>query len=328
MTRILRSIDPYIALMLLTVGLAAVCPAVGTGARVAGAAADAGIVFLFFLYGSRLSPRAALDGIMQWRLQIAVLVCTFALFPVLGVLIAQVAPAVLPETLVSGILFLCLMPSTVQSSIAFTSIARGNVPAALCAASASNILGVFVSPILAGWLLNISGVAVSFDVFRDIALQLLAPFLVGQMLRPVIGSWIQANKRVLGLADRGSILLIIYVAFSNGMADHIWSNVDIADLALLVAILGALLAVVLVLTRMVAEKVMRLPIEDVIVLQFCGSKKSLASGLPMATVLVSGPQLGLLVLPLMLFHQIQLMVCTVLANRYAARSAVEAEATT
>jgi solute carrier family 10 (sodium/bile acid cotransporter), member 7 len=217
------------------------------------------------------------------------------------------------------VLFLCLLPSTVQSSIAFTSIARGNIPAALCAASASNMLGVFVSPVLAGWLLNTRGVTLSLDVFRDIMLQLLAPFLAGQVLRPWIAGWVQARKRLLGFADRGSILLIIYVAFSKGMVDHVWAQVNPADLLELLAVLLLLLGLALALTGCIGRTLLGLTTEDEIVLQFCGSKKSLASGLPMATVLFPGPQLSLVVLPLMLFHQVQLMVCAVLAKRYAAR---------
>ena len=319
MIRLLRLFDPYIGLMLLTIGIAAIAPASGMGAMVAGGAADAGIVLLFFLYGARLSPQAAVSGIVQWKLHIAVVLCTFVLFPLLGLAIWYKAGAILPAALITGIQLLCLMPSTVQSSIAFTSIAKGNVPAALCAASASNILGVFISPLLAGWMLQTHGVVLSFGVFRDITLQLLAPFLLGQLLRPWIGGWVQAQKRVLGYVDRGSILLIIYVAFSKGMVDNIWGQVDVADLLVLLVVLAGLLFLVLGITGFVGRRLMRLPVEDEIVLQFCGSKKSLASGLPMASVLFSGPQLGLIVLPLMLFHQLQLIVCAVLARKYAAR---------
>jgi sodium/bile acid cotransporter 7 len=322
-----RVIDPYIVLMFATVALAALFPAEGGAAPVAGAAADAGIVFLFFLYGARLSPRAAWDGLRQWRLHLAVLLSTFALFPALGLGFKAVASASLPPGLVTGVLFLCVLPSTVQSSIAFTSIARGNVPAALCAATVSNMLGIVVSPVLAAWLLHTHGVQLSFGVFRDIVLQLLAPFLAGQLLRPWIGGWVTEHRRVLGFADRGSILLIIYVAFSKGMAEHIWRQIGPRDLAVLIVLLAALLALALFSTWMIGRRILRFTVEDEIVLQFCGSKKSLASGLPMASVLFAGPQLGLIVLPLMLFHQLQLMVCAVLARRYAARPQADATGT-
>ena len=154
----------------------------------------------------------------------------------------------------------------------------------------------------------------------DIVLQLLLPFAIGQLLRPWIGPWIRDHKAALSYADRGSILLIIYVAFSKGMVDNIWAEIGATDLALLMTFLLVLLAAVLGITFFIGRKLMRLKIEDQIVLQFCGSKKSLASGLPMATVLFSGPQLGLILLPLMLFHQVQLIVCAVLARHYGART--------
>lgn len=320
MRGLLNLLDPYIGLMMLMVLLAFLLPASGIGADIVGMAADAAIIFLFFLYGTRLSPRAALDGMTQWRLQGAILLCTFVLFPLLGLLLKAGAAPLLPAPLVTGLLFLCLMPSTVQSSVAFTAIARGNIAAALCAASMSNLLGVVLSPLLAGWLMQARGVTLSFDIFRDIFLQLLAPFLVGQMLRPRIGEWIARHRRLLGLTDRGSILLIIYVAFSHGVRDNIWAQVAVTDMAILLILLSLLLAVVLVLTGYVGRRILRFGAEDEIVLQFCGSKKSLASGLPMATVLFPGPQLGLIVLPLMLFHQIQLIVCAMLARKYGARA--------
>lgn len=309
-------VDPYVALMALTVALAALLPARGTGAAVAGWAADAGIVFLFFLYGARLSPAAAIGGLKQWRLQLAVLATTYGLFPVLGLLAAAIMPGNLPPELGIGLIFLGVLPSTVQSSIAFTSIARGNVPAALCAASASNLLGVVVTPALAGWLLQAGGVQLSFDIFRDILLQLLAPFILGQVARRWIGGCVERRKKLLGYADRGSILLIIYVAFSRGMVDGIWGQVRLPDLLALSAILVLLLAVALAATAGLS-RALRFGREDAVVLTFCGSKKSLASGLPMASVLFAGPQLGLIVLPLMLFHQLQLVVCAILARRWA-----------
>lgn len=318
--RILRALDPYVLMMFGTVALAAVLPAQGVGATIAGTAADIGIVFLFFLYGTRISPAAAWEGMRHWRLQLAVLLSTFVLIPLLGLGVSAGLSGILPAPLLAGVLFLSALPSTVQSSIALVSIARGNVPAALCAASASNILGIFLTPVLAGWLLHMDGAGPSLKVFRDIVLLLLVPFLVGQVLRPWISAWVTRNKGILGLADRGSILLIIYVAFSRGMADGIWSRVSVPELAILVAVLALLLAVILALTAFGARRLVGLDTADEIVVQFCGATKSLASGLPMAGVMFAGPQVGLIVLPVMLYHQLQLVACTVLARRYAARA--------
>jgi solute carrier family 10 (sodium/bile acid cotransporter), member 7 len=311
------SIDPYIAAIVGMVGLASLVPAHGGGAVVANHATQAAIALLFFLHGAKLEPRTALAGARHWRLHAVVLMSTFVLFPLLGLTARAIAPHLLPPAMWTGILLLCVLPSTVQSSIAFTSIARGNVPAALCAATGSNLLGMMLTPLLAGLLLHTHG-GFSADALGDILLQLLLPFVAGQLARPWIGDWVARNHSILGLVDRGSVLLIVYAAFSEGVAHGIWHQVDAADLGIVLAVDAALLAAVLGLTTF-TSRVLGFSRQDEIVAVFCGSKKSLASGLPMASVLLAGHSVGLLVLPLMLFHQIQLMACAALAKRYAAR---------
>jgi solute carrier family 10 (sodium/bile acid cotransporter), member 7 len=207
-----------------------------------------------------------------------------------------------------------VLPSTVQSSIAFTSIARGNVPAALCAATASNLIGMLLTPLLAGLLLSAQG-GFSIKGIGDILLQLMLPFAAGQLSRPLIGDWAQRNKQLLGMVDRGSILLVVYTAFSEGVTQGIWHQLGLGDLGRLLAIDAALLAAVLAITTY-GSRLLGFSRADEVTIVFCGSKKSLASGLPMASVLLAGQSVGLIVLPLMLFHQIQLMVCAWLAKRY------------
>ncbi|MBC2903224.1 bile acid:sodium symporter family protein [Streptomyces cupreus] len=324
-------IDPFILLLLGTVGLAALLPARGTGAEVASGASTAAIALLFFLYGARLSTREALDGLRHWRLHVTVLACTFLVFPVLGLAARGLVPVILTDPLYQGLLFLTLVPSTVQSSIAFTSIARGNVPAAICAGSFSSLVGIVATPLLAASLIGGSAGGFSADSVVKIVLQLLVPFLAGQVLRRCgvrrgrakrveqggggrrVGGFIARHKKVLGLVDRGSILLVVYTAFSEGMVQGVWHQVSPARLAGLLAVEAVLLAVMLSLTWYGA-KALRFDREDRIAIQFAGSKKSLAAGLPMASVLF-GAHASLAVLPLMLFHQMQLMVCAVIAKR-------------
>lgn len=306
-------VDPYILLLLGTVGLAALLPARGTSADVASGASTAAIAFLFFLYGARLSTREALDGLKHWRLHVTVLACTFLVFPLLGLAARGLVPVFLTDPLYQGLLFLTLVPSTIQSSIAFTSMARGNVPAAICAGSFSSLVGIALTPLLAAALLGSGGGGFSADSLLEIVLQLLVPFLAGQVLRRWIGGFITRHKKALGLVDRGSILLVVYTAFSEGMVQGIWHQVSPARLAGLLVVEAVLLAVMLVLTWYGA-KALRFNREDRIAIQFAGSKKSLASGLPMASVLF-GAHASLAVLPLMLFHQMQLMVCAVIAKR-------------
>jgi len=317
------NIDPYIAAIVGMVGLASLVPLHGVGTIVGGYATNLAIALLFFLHGAKLEPRAALAGARHWRLHVLVLLATFVLFPALGLTARAVAPQLLPPTLWAGLLMLCVLPSTVQSSIAFTSIARGNVPAALCAATASNLLGMVLTPLLAGLLLHTHG-GFSASAVGDIALQLLVPFLAGQLARPWIGAWVGRNRGLLGLVDRGSILLVVYVAFSDGVTQGIWHQLDVANLGILLLVNAALLAAVLSLTTL-ASRALGFSRADEIVAVFCGSKKSLASGLPMATVLFAGQSAGLIVLPLMLFHQIQLMACAAMARRYAARTEAAAD---
>ncbi|WP_432030879.1 bile acid:sodium symporter family protein [Streptomyces sp. 1222.5] len=308
-------IDPYIVLLLGTVGLAALLPAAGVGADVASGASTAAIAFLFFLYGARLSTREALDGLKHWRLHGTVLICTFVVFPLLGLAARGLVPALLTQPLYQGLLFLTLVPSTIQSSIAFTSIARGNVPAAICAGSFSSLVGILLTPLLAAALLGNGGAGFSADSLVKIVLQLLVPFLAGQLLRPWISGFVTRHKKVLGFVDRGSILLVVYTAFSEGMTRGIWHQVSAVRLAALLAVEAVLLAVMLLLTWYGA-RALGFGRGDRIAIQFAGSKKSLASGLPMAGVLF-GAHASLAVLPLMLFHQMQLMVCAVIAKRRA-----------
>ncbi|CAL9387412.1 hypothetical protein SUDANB132_01184 [Streptomyces sp. enrichment culture] len=306
-------VDPYILLLLGTVGLAALLPARGTGADIASGASTAAVALLFFLYGARLSTREALDGLKHWRLHVTVLACTFVVFPVLGLAARGLVPVLLTDPLYQGLLFLTLVPSTIQSSIAFTSLARGNVPAAICAGSFSSLAGIVLTPLLAATLLGGSGGGFSGGSVLKIVLQLLVPFVAGQLLRRWIGGFITRHRKVLGLVDRGSILLVVYTAFSAGVVQGVWDRVSPARLGALLAVEAVLLAVMLLLTWYGA-RALRFGRADRITIQFAGSKKSLAAGLPMASVLF-GAQAALAVLPLMLFHQMQLMVCAVIAER-------------
>ncbi|MDT8914767.1 bile acid:sodium symporter family protein [Amycolatopsis sp. PS_44_ISF1] len=317
-------IDPFIAAILVTVGIASLLPASGATATGFGIASNVAVGLLFFLYGARLSGQEALDGLRHWRLHVTVLAATFVLFPLLGLATSVLSPGLLTGPLYTGVLFLCLLPSTVQSSIAFTSIAKGNVAAAICSASVSNLLGIVVTPLLVAVLLSGDGPGVSGAAVLNIVLQLLVPFVAGQLARRWIGEWIRKHSAPLKLVDRGSILLVVYTAFSAGMTEGIWHQLDLGPLLVLLAVCVVLLAVVLAVTG-TGAKLLGFDRADRITILFCGSKKSLASGLPMATVLFGHAQVGLIVLPLMLFHQIQLIVCATLARRYA-REAAGAEA--
>lgn len=319
------NIDPYILLLIGMVVLASIAPARGVWGSVTNICADIGIVILFFMHGARLSRQAVIDGARHWRLHSTVAAMTYVAFPALGLGVRSLP--FLSPSLGTGILFLTLLPSTVQSSIAFTAMARGNVAAAVCSASFSNLAGIFITPLLVALLITGKHGGFSTDAVVTIAGQLLLPFLSGHLLRPWIGDWIARRKRLLATVDRGSILLVVYAAFSAAVVEGLWEKVTFADLLAIAGISLVLLATVLLVSGALGRW-FGFSRADSIVLQFCGSKKSLATGVPMAGVLFSAPQVGAIILPLMIFHQIQLMVCAVLARRYAAQAEADPDEAT
>lgn len=309
-------IDRFLVAILAAALTASVFPATGAAVPIVEGATTAAIALLFFLYGARLHPRQALAGLAHWRLHLTILAFTYAVFPLAGLALAVTVPWLVNPAVYAGLLYLTLVPSTVQSSIAFTSIARGNVPGAIVSASASNLIGVVLTPALAWALMSTSGQArISGSAILDIVGQLLLPFVLGQLSRRWTADFV-ARHTWLKLVDRGSIVLVVYAAFSAGMREDMWSQVGLVDLLILLAVCLVLLSGMLSLTWFVARR-LGFNREDAIAIQFCGTKKSLASGLPMATVLFAGQPLGLLMLPLMVFHQAQLMACSALAARYA-----------
>jgi sodium/bile acid cotransporter 7 len=317
--------DVFTIAILCMVALASFLPVSGESAVVFGDITAVAIGLLFFLHGAKLSREALVSGMTHWRLHLLVLASTFVMFPLLGLVIKPLALLMLTPDLYLGILFLCVLPSTVQSSIAFTAVARGNVPAAICSATASNFLGIFLTPLLVSTLV-LHGATTpghsALDSVMAIVEQLLLPFIAGQLLRPWIGKWIDRNKGMLKFVDQGSILLVVYTAFSASVAEGLWHSISAGTLIALLALSLVLLGVALAIGTFTSRR-LGFSKEDEIAIVFCGSKKSLASGIPMAKVLFAPTSLGMIILPLMLFHQVQLMVCAVLAQRYAQRAALK-----
>lgn len=316
--------DDFTLALILVVIVASIFPCEGQVAVVFDRITSFAIGLLFFFHGAKLPRDAVLAGMRHWRLHLTVLACTFLMFPVLGILLKPLLmPLVTPE-LYLGILFLCMLPSTVQSSIAFTAVARGNVAAAVVSASASNLIGIFLTPLLVGLLVVADDANhSSIDSVISIALQLLLPFVAGQIARKWIGRWVDRHKSGLKFIDQGSILLVVYTAFSASVGQGLWEQLPLRALGGLFIVSAILLALAIGISTFAARR-LGFNKEDEIAIVFCGSKKSLASGIPIAKVLFAGHAVGAIVLPLMLFHQIQLMVCAVLAQRYAARQSLRA----
>lgn len=305
-------------MLMAAVALASLLPVRGAGALFMDGLTAAAIALLFFLHGAKLSRAAIVAGAGHWRLHGIVLAFTFLLFPLLGLAAQALASPFLAPSLAAGLLYLALLPSTVQSSIAFTSMAGGNVPAAICSASLSNLLGIILTPMLVGLLMSGASGGVSMEAARAILFQLLLPFALGHAARPWLAGLLARHGALVGWVDRGSILLIVYTAFSGAVAAGLWRTVPAAQVLLVTFISIVMLSIMLLATRTAARRLGFSTADETVIL-FCGSKKSLASGVPIAGALFPAAEIGAIILPLMIFHQIQLLACAVIAQRYAAR---------
>ncbi|MDX9998240.1 MAG: bile acid:sodium symporter family protein [Phenylobacterium sp.] len=315
------SIDWYLLAIVGMVALASILPARGETAEWTALATKVGIALVFFLHGAKLSREAVVAGMIHWRLHVLVLGVTFVVFPLAGIGLAALPAWITPPALAAGLVYLACLPSTIQSAIGFTAIARGNVAAAVCGASASNLLGIVITPLLVGTLLSAEG-GISFSSVEAILWQLLAPFVAGQLVHPFVGGFMRRYAKPLQLVDRGSILLVVYNAFSGAVVAGIWSQVSIPDLARLTLICLVLLAASLGLCIWLA-RLRGFSVEDEATIVFGGSNKSLAAGVPMAGALFPAATMGFVLLPVMLYHQFQLMACAAIAQRYAKRAPSE-----
>ncbi|MFQ2490107.1 bile acid:sodium symporter family protein [Aeromonas caviae] len=315
-------LDPFTSVLIAVVALASFFPCEGQVAVWLGLLTKLAVALLFFMHGAKLSRQNLLAGLGHWRLHLVVMASTFVLFPLLGLLLTPLVPQWLSPAIYLGFLYLCALPATVQSAIAFTSMAGGNVSAAVCSASASSILGIFLSPVLVGLMINVQGEGVdTWHSIQAIMVQLMLPFVVGHLSRPLIGRWVDSHRPLIGKLDQSSILLVVYVAFSEAVVQGIWHQVGWYDLASIVLLSCVLLALVLGWNVWISRR-LGFDKADEITIVFCGSKKSLANGVPMANVMFPAASVGVMVLPLMIFHQIQLMVCAVLARRYHEQEAL------
>jgi sodium/bile acid cotransporter 7 len=308
--------DPFVVALLATLALATVLPARGASAVLVNCLATGLIVLLFFFHGAKLSRSAIVDGIRHWRLHIVILTSTFVMFPILGVLLSSLFPQLLPRALWLGILYLAALPSTVQSSIAFTSMAQGNVPAAIASASASQVPGVFLTPPLVALLGGVRGGHLPLAGLGLLVLQVLVPFVLGHLLRPWLGAWVQRYKTAISITDRGAILAAVYSAFSAGVIEGIWRRLELPTLATLLTLCSGMLAFALLFTWG-AGGLFGFSRRDRIAILFCGTKKSLVQGVPIARALFAATDVGLVLLPIMIFHQLQLTACAFISRRYA-----------
>lgn len=314
----LLALDRFTILLFVMVILASFVPVAGQAAEIFSVVTTIAIAILFFLHGAKLSREAVMQGLAHWRLHGLVFIITFAVFPILGLMAKPILVPLLGQELYWGFLFMCFLPSTVQSSIAFTSVAKGNVAAAVCSASFSNIIGMFITPIMVAFFI-LGQSQHQFDPTSSIiqiTLLLLVPFILGQILRPYVYPWMQKLPKLVKVFDQGSILMVVYGAFSSAVVAGLWHQVSVSTLILLIIACSVLLTIIMFLSLYI-PRWLGFNDADQKTIFFCGSKKTLASGVPMAQILFIGQPIGMIVLPIMIFHQIQLMVCGVIANYWS-----------
>lgn len=322
----LLALDRFTILLFIMVILASFVPVSGQAAEVFSSITTVAIAILFFLHGAKLSREAVVEGLMHWKLHTLVFAFTFALFPIIGLLAKPILVPLLGQELYWGFLFMCFLPSTVQSSIAFTSVAQGNVAGAVCSASFSNIVGMFITPVLVAFFI-LGQSQHGFDPtssIMQITLLLLVPFILGQILRPWVFPQMKKMPEIVKFFDQGSILMVVYGAFSSAVVAGLWHQVSLTTLLLLIIACSVLLTVVMLLALFVPRWI-GFDKADQKTIFFCGSKKTLASGVPMAQILFIGQPIGMIVLPIMIFHQIQLMVCGIVANMWSKQVEVKTE---
>jgi len=306
-------------MLLFTMLLAVLIPCHDQSANIFKTATFIAIAMLFFFHGAKMELTVLFAALSHWRLHLVIFCTTFIYFPFISILLTPLMKPILDPPFYIGFLFLCSLPSTVQSSIAFTSIARGNIAAALCSSSISSILGIFLTPLLMIFLLrNQQSVSTLMDQqsFFNLIKQLLLPFLLGLGSRRFIASWIDKHIFIIRIFDQSSVLLVVYTALSATVVEGVWHQFTWPTLAIII-FLDLIILLIALLTTFHISKLLNFCKADQITILFCGSKKSLVNGIPLANILFSPTLVGQIVLPIILFHQLQLIVCSVLAKQFA-----------
>jgi sodium/bile acid cotransporter 7 len=283
------------------------------------------VALILFLQGWSLPFEKVRQGAANWRLHAIVQAFTFAVFPLVGLGLDALFPAVwpaMPPTLREGFLFLCVLPSTVSSSVVFTAVARGNVPGALFNAAFSNVIGVLLTPVLVHLLMRTTGSSAPVGplLLKVTALTLL-PFALGALWRRRAAAWIDARKAWVTRLSNGAVLFMVYTAFCDSVQAQVWERQGAMVTVLAFAWVAALFAVMSLLIAGACRS-LRLGREDFIAGYFCAVKKTLAMGVPLAA-LIFGERgdLSLILLPILFYHALQLLVNGVLANRWGRAAA-------
>ncbi len=312
-----RWLDPFVALLLLTLLVAAVLPPTGWFATALTDVRGLIIAVVFLSAGLRISPAGTWKGLRAWRLHGLTLAMTFVVLPVVAAVFALTAAQWVSQELVTGLLFLGALPSVVQTSVTFVSMARGNTAAAICAASLSNLVGVFVTPLLVVLMIG-AYAGIGIGQVAQVLVQILLPFAVGQLLHGKLGAWAGRHAMAVRWIDRGAVLMIVYSAFGAAVAGGVWNRLPGTELLVVAVACAALLTIALTVTYF-GSGALGFDLADRSVITFCGSEKSLTTGLPMSAILFTGPLAGVVIIPVIIYHQFQLIACSLIARKLGDR---------
>lgn len=319
-------IDGFVLSVIAVIGIAYVFPQWGTPeSKIPIDTISAiGISLIFFFYGLKLSPAKLKAGIKNWKLHVLVQGSTFLIFPLLILVFRPFIQNEAQETIWLAFFFLAALPSTVSSSVVMVSIAKGNIPAAIFNASISGIIGVVLTPLWMGLFVQSAQTDFDFtDIYIKLFVQIILPVVVGILLQRFLGEFAQKHNKRLTLFDKSVILLIIYKSFAESFEGDIFSTVSILDLLMLFVAVLILFGIVFFLTGFLAKK-MRFNTADQITAQFCGTKKSLVHGTVFSKIIFGKlASIGIILLPLMIFHAIQLLIISTVASRMSRKNITE-----
>ena len=277
---------------------------------------DIGIGLIFFFYGLKLAPAELKLGFFNYRSHIFIQLTTFLVFPLLTFLFIPLFEGGTTSNLWIAIFFLGVLPSTVSSSVVMVAIAKGNLPTAIFNASISGLIGIIATPLwLSLFMLKTGGFSIT-AIITKLLLQIVLPLMLGLLLQRFLGNFARAHSKKLSLFDKSVIVLIVFSSFSTSFASNLFASLDPLSLVKLSVIVVLLFFAVYAFTGYVC-KLFNFSLQDTITVKFAGTKKSLVHGSVMAKIIFgSSASLGLFLLPIMLYHILQLILVAIFAERY------------
>ncbi|WP_262510982.1 bile acid:sodium symporter family protein [Larkinella punicea] len=323
-------LDWFLLALLSMIGLAYLWPTPGIqeGPLSLSNLANLGVSVIFFFYGLRLSGDKLRAGLSNWQLHATIHLTTFVVFPLVVWAAMQVFGTDENRLLWLGVFYVAALPSTVSSSVVMVSIAGGNIPAAIFNASISSLIGVFLTPLWMGlFLATGSGDYDLASVIGKLALQVIAPVVLGILLNRWLGTWAERYKKALSTFDKIVILMIVYTSFCESFERRMFQSLTVSDLLVLGTCMLGLFSLIYGLVNGIS-RLLGFNRADRITALFCGSKKSLVQGSVMVTVLFPANVVGIALLPIMMYHALQLIAASVLAQAMARRGADSAQPTT